>query len=246
MVVVAVLADAPGLFIVAVATVAYGSLTRLWSRYGMRRVEYTRSLSVDRAVAGDDVTLDVTIWNRKPLPLPWVSADDLVGEGLAIRERAQMDLDDGGSGRQVLHNGWALTWYERVVRHFHLDDVRRGTYEFGPVQVRVRDILGRHADEQEPGAARDPGRGAAHGAGAPRRAGRLAHRGAAGDQLTAHGPVAVRRRAPVPGGRLAAPSPLARDGPPGHAGQPPLRAGPRPGGGAGGRRPDARPARTGR
>jgi len=149
MVVVAALADAPGLFIVAVATVAYGSLTRLWSRYGMRRVEYTRTLSVDRAVAGDDVTLDVTIWNRKPLPLPWVSANDLVGEGLAIRERAQMDLDEGGSGRQVLHNGWALTWYERVVRHFHLDDVRRGTYEFGPVQVQVRDILGRHADEQD-------------------------------------------------------------------------------------------------
>ena len=34
MVAVAILADAPGLFIVAVATVAYGSLTRLWSRYG--------------------------------------------------------------------------------------------------------------------------------------------------------------------------------------------------------------------
>ena len=56
-----------------------------------------------------------------------------------------MDLDEAGSGRQVLHNGWALTWYERVVRHFHLDDVRRGTTSSARCSLRVRDILGRHA-----------------------------------------------------------------------------------------------------
>ena len=146
---VGALSGAPGLLLVAALTLGYAGLTAVWTRFGTDRLEYGRRLGTERAVAGDTVPLDITIWNRKPLPLPWVSANDLVGEGLAIRERAQMDLDEGGSGRQVLHNGWALTWYERVVRHFHLDDVRRGTYEFGPVQVQVRDILGRHADEQD-------------------------------------------------------------------------------------------------
>jgi uncharacterized protein (DUF58 family) len=149
MVAAAVALDAPGMLLVAVVTVAYGSLTRLWTRFGMRRVEYTRALSATRAVAGDSVDLDVTVWNRKPLPLPWVAADDLVGDGLAIRERPQMDVDNERGGRQILHNGWALAWYERVVRHFHLDDLRRGAYEFGPVRVEVRDILGRRAAEEE-------------------------------------------------------------------------------------------------
>jgi uncharacterized protein (DUF58 family) len=149
MVIAAVAVQAPGLLLIAALTVGYGSVTRLWTRYGMRRVEYSRQLSTDRAVAGDDVALDVTIWNRKPLPLPWVTADDLVGHGLTIRERPQMDVDHERNEMQLLRNGWALAWYERVVRHFHLDDVRRGTYPFGPVQLRIRDILGRRAADDE-------------------------------------------------------------------------------------------------
>jgi uncharacterized protein (DUF58 family) len=149
MVVAAVVAEAPGLLLIGALTVGYGSLTRIWSRYGMQRVEYSRRLGASRAVAGDMVSLDVTIWNRKPLPLPWVAADDLVSEGLAVRERPQMDRDNERSGVRILRNGWALAWYERVVRHFHLDDLRRGTYLFGPVQLRVRDILGRLAANEE-------------------------------------------------------------------------------------------------
>jgi uncharacterized protein (DUF58 family) len=145
MVGIGVVAGAPGLFMVAAATLGYGSLTRLWSRYGIGQVEYQRRLGASRAVAGDVVPLDVTIWNRKPLPLPWISADDLVTDGIGIVERPVMERDDERLGRNVLSNAWALAWYERVVRHFHLDAARRGRYEFGPVRLRVRDILGRDA-----------------------------------------------------------------------------------------------------
>jgi len=149
MVAVGAAASAPGLFMIAVATLAYGSLTRVWSRYGMGRVEYRRQLGATRAVAGDVVPLDVTIWNRKPLPLPWIAADDLLTDGIGIRERPAMEHDDERLGRRVLANAWALAWYEQVVRHFHLDASRRGHYEFGPVRLRVRDILGRDAAEAE-------------------------------------------------------------------------------------------------
>jgi uncharacterized protein (DUF58 family) len=149
MMVVAAATEAPGLLLVAAVTLAYGSLTRLWTRYGMRRVEYRRALAASRAVAGDSLALDVTIWNRKPLPLPWVSADDVITDGLAVRERPNLDRDTERIGGRILHNAWALAWYERVVRHFHLDDLRRGVYEFGPVRVRIRDILGRDAVTDE-------------------------------------------------------------------------------------------------
>ena len=145
MVAVGAAASAPGLFMVAVATLGYGSLTRVWSRFGMGNVEYERRLGATRAVAGDTVALDVTIWNRKPLPLPWIAAEDLVTEGIGVRERPMMERDDERLGRRVLTNAWALAWYERVVRHFHVEATRRGLYEFGPVRLRVRDILGRDA-----------------------------------------------------------------------------------------------------
>jgi uncharacterized protein (DUF58 family) len=142
-------ASAPGLFLVAAVTLLYGSLTRLWTRFGVRRVEYRRELAATRAVSGDSLALDVTVWNRKPLPLPWVAAEDLVTDGLIVRERPQLDRDNEVIGRRILHNAWSLAWYERVVRHFHLDDLRRGVYDFGPVRIRVRDILGRDAIDAE-------------------------------------------------------------------------------------------------
>jgi uncharacterized protein (DUF58 family) len=145
MVAVGAATSAPGLFMVAAATVGYGSLTRVWSRFGMGRVEYERRLGTTRAVAGDTVPLDVTIWNRKPLPLPWLAAEDLITDGIAVLERPTMEPDDERLGRRVLANTWALAWFERVVRHFHLDARRRGLYEFGPVRLSVRDILGRDA-----------------------------------------------------------------------------------------------------
>ncbi|HEY8921449.1 MAG TPA: DUF58 domain-containing protein [Candidatus Limnocylindria bacterium] len=148
MAVLAVVADAPGVLLVAVLTLGYGSLRTVWTRYGMRRVEYSRRLGTGRAVAGDSVPLDITIWNRKRLPLPWVTAEDRLGERLTVRERPEMHVDEYQQGTHLLRNDWALQWYERVVRHFHLDDVRRGSYRFGPVQLSVRDFLGRLASEE--------------------------------------------------------------------------------------------------
>jgi uncharacterized protein (DUF58 family) len=149
MLVVAVLADAPGVSLVAVLTIVYGSLTTVWTRYGMRRVEYSRRLGTARAVSGDSVSLDITIWNRKRLPLPWVSAEDRLGERLNVRERPEMQVDEDQRGTVLLRNDWALAWHERVVRHFHIDDLRRGSYRFGPVRLRLRDILGRLAGEEQ-------------------------------------------------------------------------------------------------
>ncbi len=143
------LTGVPGLMLIAAITLVYGTLTRLWTRYGVRRVEYSRTLGASRAVVGDVVPLDVTIWNRKPLPLPWVAVDDLVTDGIAIREQPNLDRDQERHGRRILFNAWSLTWYERVVRHFHVEAVRRGSYEFGPFRLRIRDILGRDAAETE-------------------------------------------------------------------------------------------------
>lgn len=147
--VVGAAASAPGLLLIATVTLAYGLLTRLWTRYGLRDVEYRRTLGASRAVVGDTVPLDVRIWNRKPLPLPWVSADDLVTDGIVIRERPQLDRDAEVVGRRHLENAWSLAWYERVVRHFHVEAERRGFFEFGPVRLLVRDIIGREAAASE-------------------------------------------------------------------------------------------------
>ena len=105
-----VIAGVPGLYLLAVATFGYGAATRLWTRFGLRDLEYDRRLSADRAVVGDTINLDIAVWNRKALPLPWVAADDLVTAGLVIRERPALELDDEETQRRSLRNTWALGW----------------------------------------------------------------------------------------------------------------------------------------
>jgi uncharacterized protein (DUF58 family) len=149
MAVTGAVAGVPGLLLLGGATFAYGATTRLWTRYGLTNVLYERRLGTDRAVAGDTVDLDVAVWNRKALPLPWVAADDLVTDGIEVRERKALELDDVTVARRSLRNTWALGWYERVIRHYHLEAGRRGVFEFGPIRLHVRDLVGRHATTEE-------------------------------------------------------------------------------------------------
>jgi uncharacterized protein (DUF58 family) len=146
--VASVLAGVPGLLLLALATFGYGATTRLWTRYGLRDLSYERRLGTGRAVVGDTVDLDVAVWNRKALPLPWVAADDLVTDGIEVSETA-LELDEVALRRRSLRNTWALGWYERVIRHYHLDAQHRGVFEFGPVRLHIRDLVGRHAVTEE-------------------------------------------------------------------------------------------------
>jgi uncharacterized protein (DUF58 family) len=139
------IAGVPGLLLVAAIILAHAALTRLWTRYGLTELSYERRLGTRRALVGDAIELDVTVWNRKPLPLPYLATDDHLTDGLPVRERPHLDLDETGS--RVLDNAWSLAPYERVVRHFHLDAGRRGRFALGPVTLRVRDIFGRDASE---------------------------------------------------------------------------------------------------
>ena len=57
------------------------ALRSVWSRYGLRSLEYERRLSAHRVLWGERLDLDLIVRNGKPLPLPWLRIDDLVTHG---------------------------------------------------------------------------------------------------------------------------------------------------------------------
>jgi uncharacterized protein (DUF58 family) len=130
----------PGLVLSGVLVGLTFLLTQLWSRYGLRRLHYERSLESDRAVWGDEVALDVGVWNDKPLPLAWLSADDFVSDEATIEGAILMASDRPGLA--VLRNTWSVGWFERVTRRLTIRADRRGSYEFGPVRLTVADLFG--------------------------------------------------------------------------------------------------------
>jgi uncharacterized protein (DUF58 family) len=130
----------------------------VWARAGVRDVRYTRRLEARRVAFGDEIPMQIEVWNRQRLPLPWLRADDEASTGVNVRER---DLAEGAEpGTEVLRNAWTLRPWERVVRRFHVGADRRGVFRIGPVDLSV-------GDPSQAGRGRSPARGR-HVPGRPR------------------------------------------------------------------------------
>ncbi|HEX7949236.1 MAG TPA: DUF58 domain-containing protein [Candidatus Limnocylindrales bacterium] len=114
----------------------------IWATRGLQGVRYARRLAAPRVAWGEEVALEVDVWNRKRLPLAWLRADDAASPGLLVRDRPTVETEDYGP---TLRNTWTLAPYERVVRHLHVTADRRGVFTLGPVDIAVGDLFARPA-----------------------------------------------------------------------------------------------------
>ena len=137
--------DVPIVLVLGVFTLVVEAIREVWARYGLRDVTYARHLATDRTTWGEEIPLTIEVWNRKPLPLAWLRADDAATRGVVIRERALVDGVRGG----VLRNVWTLAPWERVTRYFHVGAARRGVFALGPVALTVGDLVARQAATEE-------------------------------------------------------------------------------------------------
>ena len=147
MVAAGALLGAPGLLLIGGLTLLSRWLTTVWSRYGLDAVGYERRIGTGRAVWGDQVPLEVEVWNGKLLPLPLLTADDHVTDSLRVVGRPLVASERPGQG--ALQNSWSLLWYERVIRHLVIDARRRGAFAFGPVRLTVSDLFERGTGSEE-------------------------------------------------------------------------------------------------
>ncbi len=112
---------------------------QVWVWRGMRGVEYRRRLPLPKGIVGDPLPLDVSVWNRKRLPLAWLSTEDELSRPVIVTERPE------ANDEETLRNFWSLAPFERVTRHFHVVAERRGVYMLGPVRLAVGDMFAREA-----------------------------------------------------------------------------------------------------
>jgi uncharacterized protein (DUF58 family) len=138
---------AGGIVLVGVVTVLIALVRGLWTRFGLRGLTYERRLGATRAVVGDEIPLQLTVRNRKLLPIPWLGVDDLITRPAMVVGRDLEPSDVPGFG--FLRTTWTLGWFERATRHLRIVADRRGVYEFRGARLQVADLFARELVVEE-------------------------------------------------------------------------------------------------
>lgn len=136
----AILFHQPLLAVIGLLLLLVVGTTDIWARYCLRNLRYSRQLSEQRALFGEEVTLSLCVENAKLLPLPWLEVEDTMPRGLPIKGRRLR-----GSLRSdtvVLESLFSPRWYERVTRRYTIQCRTRGVHQFGPTVVRSGDVFG--------------------------------------------------------------------------------------------------------
>ena len=120
-------------------------ISRVWSRLSLDEVTYTRRLSQQRVFIGEELTLAVTLTNRKPLPLGRVRVEDDLPESLEVSD-AEMGASASPNTRTLLHRT-SMSWYERIRWAYKVRPTERGLYHLGPANLRSGDLFGFFSSE---------------------------------------------------------------------------------------------------
>ncbi|MFN2202040.1 MAG: DUF58 domain-containing protein [Caldilineaceae bacterium] len=138
--IVGVLLRLDALLLITFLLALIGMTAWLWQRTCLQGVQYRREFESTRLFYGDVTELRIEVTNAKPLPLPWLRAEDEFSSALEVTpEKAVYSFR---SGRRILSNLLTLRWYERVTRRFQVRGTRRGLWHFGPASLASGDLFG--------------------------------------------------------------------------------------------------------
>lgn len=107
----------------------------MWSRNSLRGLVYARRFRYRRYFPDETFDVQITVENRKLLPVSWLQAEDAWPLPVGPADDLALARTEDDPDRGFLINTYSLRWYERIRRHFTLVTRRRGVFEIGPVHL---------------------------------------------------------------------------------------------------------------
>jgi uncharacterized protein (DUF58 family) len=130
----------PAIVVVGLVIIVLGGISRYWSRHLFDRLTFKSSMRERRSFIGEPVTLNVSLENRKPLPLPWYEWRLGLVEALPVEGEAMAAAASPGL-KWIVRRG-ALGWYQKHEWTFTLRPSERGYHAFGQTTLRSADLMG--------------------------------------------------------------------------------------------------------
>ncbi|RCW74708.1 DUF58 domain-containing protein [Saliterribacillus persicus] len=109
----------------------------VYSRVGLKRIEYKRTFKQDNAFVGDTIEMTDEITNRKLLPVPWLRLESKISPNLIFQSSQQET--EGDTFHRTL---FSLLPYQKITRRHQLTCKRRGYYPLHTVSVTTGDVVG--------------------------------------------------------------------------------------------------------
>ena len=122
------------------ALLLVGLGAQAWAALAFVGVVYSRATSRSRAFCGDELMLESSLANPRPLPLPWVEVWECLPTNLepdGLIERSFLDPD-----RVWVSRGLALWPYQRLRWRRRLFCRHRGVFRLGEARLRTGDPFG--------------------------------------------------------------------------------------------------------
>ena len=122
--------------------VAFISL--LWNKICLQNLNYYRTLSTKRAFVGETIDINLTVENKKPLPLPKVFISDELPSGLKL-EKPQPSFEINHQlidNRFFIRKSFSIGWYQKIFWDYSVTCTKRGIYNLGPAEIEVHEPLG--------------------------------------------------------------------------------------------------------
>src|SRR5699024_899450 len=130
--------------------IVIGLRSYIYSKWGLSRIEYTRSFSEVAVFEGEEIKMTDVVANKKLLPIPWLRLEAKINENLQFKGRDQeeqkADLDHSKQS-EIIHGNYhrmlfSLLPYQRIRRQQNLVCTKRGFYHFEHVDLSTGDIFG--------------------------------------------------------------------------------------------------------
>ena len=137
---VGVVTRQPLVFVATLFTLLIALVPDVWYRNALRHLAIRQEVDQQHLFFGEEVTLSISIENRKLLPLPSLVVEDSIAPALTVLKKQDLRLQR--VSQDMLATTWLLWPLQRVTRRYHIRCLSRGLHTFGPIRLRSSDPFG--------------------------------------------------------------------------------------------------------